>query len=74
MFNPSSFLGAVFVGLLGAGLFWLLQWGIRKVPHINIATPAGMILCMVIAMGTFLALLAIIISALPHGAFAQLLK
>ncbi|WP_333739066.1 hypothetical protein [Streptomyces sp. IBSBF 2806] len=67
MFDPSSFLGALFVGLLGAALFWLLQWGARKIPYINVSTPAGIILCVAIGMTTVL-LFAVIIAAALHRA------
>ncbi|MEU5631500.1 hypothetical protein ACH47C_11095 [Streptomyces rishiriensis] len=73
MFDPSSFLGALFIGLLGAALFWLLQWGIRNVSRVNVGTPAGIILCVAIAVITVLLLAAIIVAALPHGTLARLL-
>ncbi|GAA3042994.1 hypothetical protein GCM10010448_27190 [Streptomyces glomeratus] len=45
----------------------------RKVPHINVAPPAGIILCVVIGTTTVLLTVVITIAALPDGVLAQLL-
>ena len=74
MFDPSSFLGAITVGVLGAALFWLFQRAISKIQHIDATKPLGIIVCVVIALIIVLLVAVIAASFMPHDVLAQYLR
>ncbi|MCX4824205.1 hypothetical protein OG883_30975 [Streptomyces sp. NBC_01142] len=63
MCDPSSFIGALFVGVLGAAEFWLLQKVTRRISRIDTSTATGIIACVAVAL---LIAVLLIVAVVPY--------